>query len=642
MKTIYSTLQRVGMLIFGYAAMFGLSGCTTDDVDDVPAGADSYITALDFTSPTELTAWGLAIPANGSGTNVTSVTKEGVSIDVENAAGANPVRIWATNSGVLDLRIYTGDKLTISVPDGYVITSLSWTSANADNIDQWTANVGSVSGGQWIIPDNGKYSSVTLTATATTRINVLTVAYEQGAADEPEPQPATGASEEVDFTSSEALTALGIAIPENGSGTEITSLTQGLATINAVNATGANPVRIWATNSGVLDLRIYENDALYITVPDGYIITSISWTSAKADALDLWTSESGTIANGTWTPNEGETYAGVTLVATGTARINVLTVNYEEGQANATDEPAQQDPATLAGDRIFDFTSASALEALGIAIPANGAGTNLASATIDFATITATNADGANPARVWATNSGVLDLRVYNGDKLTFSVPDGYVITGLSWTTANSSSIDLWSVQSGSISNGVWTAPEGKTYQSLTLTATGTARINVLTFSYAPGQANATDEPAQQAEQHVDVSFDFTSSSAIEGWGFAVPANGAGTNMDQAISQENFTITPTNSGSTAVRFFATNSGVLDLRVYKDDVLTYSVPDGYYISALSWTSANAGSIDSYTPSAGTLENGVWTAPSGQYLSSVSFTATATTRINVLSATYAPKP
>lgn len=642
MKTFQNILQRVGLLFFCAVATVFLTQCTTDDVELEPVNEDSFVTLFDFTSATEVTDLGLAIPANGSGTNVTVLRKDGATITVENADGANPVRIWATNSGVLDLRSYNGDKLHISVPEGYIITQLSWTSANTETIDSWTASAGSVSGGQWIIPEGNTYNEVTLTATGTTRMNVLTLAYERGTAESTEPEPGAPVTEGVDFTSADVLTGLGITIPGNGSGTEITSFTQGLVTVTATNAAGANPVRIWATNSGVLDLRIYNGDALTISVPEGYIISGLSWTSANTETIDAWTTASGTISGGIWTPNEGETYQSVTLTATGTTRMNVLSVTYEEGEATATDEPEQPDQATLAGDRLFDFTSATELEALGIAIPANGAGTNLTTVAKEYATITVTNATGANPVRVWATNSGVLDLRAYSGDALTFSVPDGYVITGLSWTTANAASIDYWSTNSGTISGGVWTAPEGKTYQSLTLTATGTARINVLTFSYAPGQANATDEATPEPEDPVNISMDFTSTSAITGWGLATPANGAGTEITSPITVEQFTMTPTNGGSTPVRLWATNSGVIDLRVYNNDALTFSVPEGYYISALSWTTANSGSIDSWTPSTGTISGGVWTRPTDTYPNSITLTATATTRINVLSATYEPMP
>ena len=47
------------------------------------------------------------------------------------------------------------------------------------------------------------------------------------------------------------------------------------------------------------------------------------------------------------------------------------------------------------------------------------------------------------------------------------------------------------------------------------------------------------------------------------------------------------------------------------------------------------------IDKWTPSAGTIASGVWTAPDGEKLSAITFTATGTTRINVITATYEKK-
>ncbi len=296
----------------------------------------------------------------------------------------------------------------------------------------------------------------------------------------------------------------------------------------------------------------------------------------------------------------------------------------------------------------FDFTSSAELTGLGVAIPGNGSGTSIVSLTKEKATISTTNAEGANPARIWATNSGVLDFRIYKGDALTFSVPEGYVIKQLSWTSANAETIDSWTANAGSVSNGVWTAPEGKTYQSITLTATATTRMNVLTFGYETGTPNAKadDSPVTPSQpednQPVTVNLDFTSAETLGTMGIAVPANGEGSPLSSPITTSKFTLTPTNAeGVNPIRVWATNSGVLDLRAYTGDAITYSVPDDYYITALSWTSANMENIDKWTPSAGTIASGVWTAPDGEKLSAITFTATGTTRINVITATYEKK-
>ena len=490
MKKDLNIFRFIRLMIVMIIAFVGMNSCTTDDVAAVEEQEDNLV-VFDFTSASELNAWGVDIPANGSGTNISSLSKLSATVTATNAEGANPVRVWATNSGVLDLRIYNGDALTFSVPDNYIITQISWTSANTETMDSWTPNAGTISGGVWTAPEGKTYNSITFKATATTRINVLTFGYELGTANSvaeeiPEPEPDPEAVT-FDFTSGTDITAWGVSIPANGSGTNINELTNSLVTLSTQNAEGANPIRIWASNSGVLDLRAYTDDILKISVPDDYIITQISWTSANESTMDSWTPNAGTISGGVWSAPEGKTYKSISFKATGTTRMNVLTVGYQKGTANAVAEDFPESPAvtTEPVEVTLDFTSGDAVKAMGLAIPDNGAGTPLGDPikVQDF-TLKAENAEGANPVRVWATNSGVLDLRSYNGDKIICSVPDGYYISALSWTTANASSIDLWTPSAGTISQGVWTAPEGEKLSSITLTATGTARINVLKATY--------------------------------------------------------------------------------------------------------------------------------------------------------------
>ena len=210
-------------------------------------------------------------------------------------------------------------------PDNYVITQISWTSANTETMDSWTPNAGTISGGIWTAPEGKTYNSVTFTATATTRMNVLTFGYTLGTANsvaeviptptpEPEPEPDPTAVT-FDFTSGTELTSWGLAIPANSSGTNVSEITNSVVTLSAKNAEGANPIRIWASNSGVLDLRAYKDDVLKISVPDNYIITQISWTSANTETMDSWTPNAGSISGGVWTAPEGKTYKSISFKA---------------------------------------------------------------------------------------------------------------------------------------------------------------------------------------------------------------------------------------------------------------------------------------------------------------------------------------
>lgn len=81
----------------------------------------------------------------------------------------------------------------------------------------------------------------------------------------------------------------------------------------------------------------------------------------------------------------------------------------------------------------FTFNTDEGLAALNIAKPKTSNGTNLDTEkpyTMGIVSMLAKNASGkkATPTRVW-NSKGKLDLRIYKGSSLTFSVPEGYTIT---------------------------------------------------------------------------------------------------------------------------------------------------------------------------------------------------------------------
>ena len=116
---------------------------------------------FDFTSTEELEGLGIVLPETSKGTNVESVSKDKVTMTAD--GGSTPTRIW-NNSGVYDLRLYTGATLTVAVPSGYVI----------DNV---TAEGNTVSGITYpLFPAN----PAKLTVSANQKVNTITVVYRQG------------------------------------------------------------------------------------------------------------------------------------------------------------------------------------------------------------------------------------------------------------------------------------------------------------------------------------------------------------------------------------------------------------------------------------------------------------------------------
>ena len=95
-----------------------------------------------------------------------------------------------------------------------------------------------------------------------------------------------------------------------------------------------------------------------------------------------------------------------------------------------------------AAEVTFDFSTAEGITAMGYAVPAQSAGTNLTQAgpvTVDGVTLSAT--DGATQTRIW-NSQGSYSLRIYVDGTITLSVAEGS-ITGITVNAANTANFDL-------------------------------------------------------------------------------------------------------------------------------------------------------------------------------------------------------
>lgn len=123
----------------------------------------------------------------------------------------------------------------------------------------------------------------------------------------------------------------------------------------------------------------------------------------------------------------------------------------------------------------FVFNTDAGISALGITKPAASAGTDLeGSYSVDGVTMSVTH--GSTNTRVWNSN-GTLDLRIYKSGSLSFSVPSGKNIKKIEMA---GSAVNVFSASTGSFSNGTWTGSAN----SVTLTATGTGKINTIAVTY--------------------------------------------------------------------------------------------------------------------------------------------------------------
>ena len=144
-----------------------------------------------------------------------------------------------------------------------------------------------------------------------------------------------------------------------------------------------------------------------------------------------------------------------------------------------------------AAEVTFDFSTAEGIAAMGYAVPAQSAGTNLVEAgakTVNGVTLSAT--DGATQTRIW-NSQGSYSLRIYVDGTITLSVAEGS-ITGITVNAANTANFDLladvgdYSVV-GSV--GTWTGNAS----SVTFTHFGSKNAQVASLVVTTGGEDPVD-----------------------------------------------------------------------------------------------------------------------------------------------------
>lgn len=156
----------------------------------------------------------------------------------------------------------------------------------------------------------------------------------------------------------------------------------------------------------------------------------------------------------------------VTLVAAGQAVITATAATdgtYASASASYTLTVEDNGEEKAVNSVTFDFTDPESLE---LTKPTAGKGTAIV-APVTSEVVTMTSTDGSTQTRIWNTN-GACDLRVYKGGSITFSVPDGYLITEIKFTKTGGTAFTDW---------------EGKA-QGQKFSATGATRVATVTITY--------------------------------------------------------------------------------------------------------------------------------------------------------------
>lgn len=256
-----------------------------------------------------------------------------------------------------------------------------------------------------------------------------------------------------------------------------------------------NAWRYW--NDG---LREYRNNAPTFTVSaGGDMITSVEWT-AKTGAKFALSSKGEEITS--WSGSaESVTFYGD--ISTGNAAITSLTVTFDgEGTTDPDPDPDQPDqpgpdqPTVPEGDNVeFNF-SAMGFEN----------GTPVEKVNLTPVTIVFDKASGNNAPAYY--NSGT-NLRLYTGNTMTFTSEEGYVLTGIVFTTSAGYNFnDNVKASKGSFvvdnTTTTWTAPEKCGTVTFTQSGSSQVRMTNIVVYFAEGNAEDGGEP-EQPEQPGEV-----------------------------------------------------------------------------------------------------------------------------------------
>lgn len=127
---------------------------------------------FDFATDEGLNALGIEKPKQGKAANLSDegYTLQDVTLTQKKNNAPMPTRIW-NSKGNIELRFYANSELTLSVPAGKQITSIVFTG----NLKS-TCYSGALNGLSWT-NDNSVINSVTFKASATNKINTITVNY---------------------------------------------------------------------------------------------------------------------------------------------------------------------------------------------------------------------------------------------------------------------------------------------------------------------------------------------------------------------------------------------------------------------------------------------------------------------------------
>ena len=135
---------------------------------------------------------------------------------------------------------------------------------------------------------------------------------------------------------------------------------------------------------------------------------------------------------------------------------------------------------------------------------------------------------------------------------------------------------------------------------------------------------NPCEKPVDDGINPV-ATFIFNTAEGLDDLGIDYPNTSAGSGAykndmsnDESYTQEGITFTNVQNGSTATRVWCSSAGNLDLRIYQNATVKFSVPDNMYIRKIIF---NGDALSSISPDKGNLKSKIWSGREREVLFSV---------------------
>ncbi len=410
---------------------------------------------------------------------VTTVDATNFTVTFNKGTNSNPPKYYTNGAAV---RAYGGNYFTVS--SSYEITKIVITFGTSDGSNEITTDVGTYNNGYW----EGSSKNVKFTIGGTSgnrRISEITVTYTTSSNKVATPtfNPVAGEVEKGTLVSFNCSTEGIITYYYTTNGDEPTTS----------SASGTS----YTVNSDVTLKVIAVKDGM-----DNSDVATATYTIAKADP-NLAFSETNVTAN------YGETFTQPTLThaegydgtITYTSSNSAITVNETTGEVTfGTSAIGQTTTITATASATNNFKSSTASYVLNVVDP-NAIIGNLNSETF--------GEDHSGSAPAGYTASGIIggvtvtyirsetnvnayisssEIRLYDGTMLSFTAPEGYCLKSLTFNTNLSSC----SASTGTISGATWTAPDEGEVTSVTITHTGSTRLDLSTVTIHLAQTSTS------------------------------------------------------------------------------------------------------------------------------------------------------